>query len=153
MLMASKTSTPVKTPSPPAPSRSAALLKNVGAMAGRSKILGALGLNSPGGLLTNAAYMAAEQAAQDQEKFMKMNPELEGQHYPYGMKRGGKVKGGSASRRADGMAHKGKTKGKMVKMAFGGSVGGSYRKGADGIASKGKTRGKIVKMMMGGVCK
>jgi hypothetical protein len=51
------------------------------------------------------------------------------------------------------MAHKGKTKGKMVKMAFGGSVGGSYRKGADGIASKGKTRGKIVKMMMGGVCK
>jgi hypothetical protein len=32
----------------------------------------------------------------------------------------------------------------------GGSV---FRKAADGIASKGKTKGKIVKMMMGGVCK
>lgn len=32
----------------------------------------------------------------------------------------------------------------------GGSV---YRKGADGVASKGKTKGKMVKMMMGGVCK
>jgi hypothetical protein len=29
-------------------------------------------------------------------------------------------KGGSASSRADGVAHKGKTKGKMVKMAYGG---------------------------------
>ncbi len=39
-----------------------------------------------------------------------------------GMKKGGKVKmsGGSASKRADGVAHKGKTKGKMVKMAYGG---------------------------------
>ena len=38
------------------------------------------------------------------------------------MKKGGKVKmsGGSASKRADGVAHKGKTKGKMVKMAYGG---------------------------------
>jgi hypothetical protein len=31
--------------------------------------------------------------------------------------------------------------------------GGSYRKGADGVATKGKTKGKIVRMMMGGVCK
>jgi len=73
-----------------------------------------------------------------------------------GFKRGGKVKGGSASRRADGMAHKGKTKGKMVKMAGGGmaySGGGSvFRKGADGIASKGKTRGKMIKMAYGGKC-
>jgi hypothetical protein len=39
-----------------------------------------------------------------------------------GMKKGGKVKmsGSSASKRADGVAHKGKTKGKMVKMAYGG---------------------------------
>jgi hypothetical protein len=37
------------------------------------------------------------------------------------MKKGGKVKSGSsASKRADGVAHKGKTKGKMIKMAYGG---------------------------------
>ena len=35
----------------------------------------------------------------------------------------------------------------------GGSTGGSYRKAADGIASKGKTKGKMVKMAMGGICK
>jgi hypothetical protein len=34
-------------------------------------------------------------------------------------KKGGKVKSGSsASKRADGVAHKGKTKGKMIKMAM-----------------------------------
>ena len=38
---------------------------------------------------------------------------------PPGMKKGGKV-GSSASKRADGVAHKGKTKGKMVKMNYGG---------------------------------
>jgi hypothetical protein len=42
-----------------------------------------------------------------------------------GMKKGGKVKskakGGSSYRKAaDGMAHKGKTKAKVVKMAYGG---------------------------------
>ena len=39
-----------------------------------------------------------------------------------GMKKGGRVKmsGGSASKRADGVAHKGKTKGKIVKMNYGG---------------------------------
>jgi hypothetical protein len=37
-------------------------------------------------------------------------------------KKGGKVKSGSsASKRADGVATKGKTKGKMVKMRMGGS--------------------------------
>ena len=41
-----------------------------------------------------------------------------------GMKKGGKVKSGSsASKRADGVAHKGKTKGKMVKMMKGGYCG------------------------------
>jgi hypothetical protein len=36
--------------------------------------------------------------------------------------KGGKIKmsGGSASKRADGVAVKGKTKGKMIKMAYGG---------------------------------
>jgi len=41
-----------------------------------------------------------------------------------GMKKGGGVKkmaaGGSASSRADGVASKGKTKGTMIKMAYGG---------------------------------
>ena len=59
-------------------------------------------------------------------------------------------KGGSVFRKAaDGKAHKGKTKGTMVKMREGGSV---FRKGADGIASKGKTKGKVVKMAYGGKC-
>ena len=30
--------------------------------------------------------------------------------------------------------------------------GGSYRKAADGVATKGKTKGKMVKMRMGGSC-
>jgi len=33
-----------------------------------------------------------------------------------------------------------------------GGMAGSYRKAADGIASKGKTKGKMVKMRMGGSC-
>ena len=39
----------------------------------------------------------------------------------------------------------------MKKMAKGGMTG-SYRKAADGIAHKGKTKGKMVKMRMGGSC-
>jgi hypothetical protein len=39
-----------------------------------------------------------------------------------------------------GVEHKGKTKGKMVKMAKGGSVS----KRADGCAMKGKTKGRMV---------
>ena len=34
----------------------------------------------------------------------------------------------------------------------GGKTGGSYRKAADGVAHKGKTKGKMVKMNMGGKC-
>ena len=34
----------------------------------------------------------------------------------------------------------------------GGSVGGSYRRAADGVASKGKTKAKVVKMRYGGEC-
>ena len=37
-------------------------------------------------------------------------------------------------------------------MKKGGSTGGSYRRVADGIASKGKTKGKQVKMAYGGKC-
>ena len=37
----------------------------------------------------------------------------------------------------------------MTKYAEGGSV---YRKVADGVASKGKTKGKVVKMAYGGKC-
>jgi len=38
-------------------------------------------------------------------------------------------------------------------MKKGGSVGGSYRRAADGIAQKGKTKGKEIKMAGGGYCK
>ena len=37
----------------------------------------------------------------------------------------------------------------MMKYAEGGSV---YRRAADGVASKGKTKGKVVKMRYGGEC-
>jgi hypothetical protein len=30
--------------------------------------------------------------------------------------------------------------------------GGSYRKAADGVATKGKTKGKVIKMAYGGKC-
>jgi hypothetical protein len=52
------------------------------------------------------------------------------EHAEMGMARGG------------GIESRGKTKGKMIKMAGGGSVG-SASKRADGIAVKGKTRGKM----------
>ena len=39
----------------------------------------------------------------------------------------------------------------MKKMAKGGSTG-SFRRAADGVASKGKTKGKMVKMNKGGYC-
>jgi hypothetical protein len=57
--------------------------------------------------------------------------------------KGGKVK------QADGIAKKGKTATKMVKMAKGGSV--STR--ADGIATRGKTNCKMPGMAKGGMMK
>jgi hypothetical protein len=42
-----------------------------------------------------------------------------------------------------GVEAKGKTKGKMVKMAMGGAVGNASKR-ADGIATKGKTKCKTV---------
>lgn len=78
-----------------------------------------------------------------------------------GKYRGGKIQSHKASKgpfrhAADGVAHKGKTKGRVVKMREGGvaySEGGSvFRKSADGIASRGKTKGHMVKMRYGGKC-
>jgi hypothetical protein len=58
-------------------------------------------------------------SAATQNQGMKRGPRMAGGGMAY--KKGGKVKSGSsASKRADGVAHKGKTKGKMVKMAMGG---------------------------------
>jgi hypothetical protein len=41
---------------------------------------------------------------------------------------------------------------KGVKKMAGGGMTGSYRRAADGIASKGKTKAKMVKMNKGGYC-
>ena len=154
--MASKTSTPA----PRAPTPGSSALKNVGSTLGKVVRGGARlgGFTNLPGLGINAAIAAKDiydQYRDNPATAPIQSPEAfhERIYGQGGFKRGGKVKGGSASRRADGIAHKGKTKGKVVKMASGGTVGGSYRKAADGIASKGKTKGKIVKMMMGGVCK
>jgi hypothetical protein len=66
-----------------------------------------------------------------------------------GIKAGGQVKkmaqGGYA--KADGVASRGKTQPKMVKMAKGGFV-----KTADGCAQRGKTKAFQVKMSRGGKC-
>jgi len=66
-----------------------------------------------------------------------------------GMKAGGSVKkmaqGGYA--KADGVASRGKTQPKMVKMA-----GGGFVKSADGCAQRGKTKAFQVKMSRGGKC-
>jgi hypothetical protein len=51
--------------------------------------------------------------------------------------------GGKAYAKGGGVEHKGKTKGKMVKMATGGMVGKASKR-ADGIATKGKTKCKVM---------
>jgi len=64
--------------------------------------------------------------------------------------KGGKVSAyaqGGFTRAADGVAKKGKTQPKMVKMASGGFV-----KNADGCAQRGKTKAFQVKMNRGGKC-
>jgi len=67
------------------------------------------------------------------------------------MNMGGMANGGSASKRADGVVSKGKTKGSMVKMNMGGMAnGGSASSRADGVASKGKTKGTMIGMKNGG---
>ena len=63
-----------------------------------------------------------------------------------GMKKGGMASGGSFRASANGIATKGKTEGKMVKMANGGFV-----RAADGCAQRGKTKGTQIKMNKGGM--
>ena len=66
-------------------------------------------------------------------------------------KRGGAMKcgtkkmamGGMAYAKGGGVEQKGKTKGKMVKMAKGGMVGKASKR-ADGIAKRGKTKCKVM---------
>ena len=66
-------------------------------------------------------------------------------------KRGGAMKcgtkkmamGGMAYSKGGGVEQRGKTKGKMVKMAKGGSVGKASKR-ADGIAKRGKTSCKVM---------
>ena len=41
---------------------------------------------------------------------------------------------------------------KAKKKMAGGGMTGSFRRVADGVASKGKTKGKMVKMRYGGAC-
>ena len=57
-----------------------------------------------------------------------------------GLKKGGSVK---RYAKGGGIESRGKTRGTVVRMAIGGLVGGASRR-ADGVASKGKTRCKIV---------
>ena len=63
-----------------------------------------------------------------------------------GMKKGGMASGGSFRASANGIATKGKTEGKMVKMATGGFV-----RAADGCAQRGKTKATQIKMNKGGM--
>ena len=69
-----------------------------------------------------------------------------------GMKRGGMARGGAMADKAGRamMRRTPDTMGRaMAGYKEGGSV---YRKVADGIATKGKTKGKMVKMAYGGKC-
>lgn len=59
------------------------------------------------------------------------------------------MRGDMSDKMGRAMAKGMKKGGKAKKYAEGGSV---YRKAADGVAHKGKTKGKMVKMAMGGKC-
>ena len=63
-----------------------------------------------------------------------MAPPMAPPMMPPGMK-----KGGSVSKRADGVAVKGRTDPKVVKMSAGG-----FTRSADGIAQRGRTKGKLL---------
>lgn len=74
----------------------------------------------------------------DQEKKQSaMEKDIYGKKLPVPDVRGSKYSKGG------GVESKGKTKGKMVKMATGGSVGKASKR-ADGIATKGKTKCKVM---------
>ena len=59
-----------------------------------------------------AGNLIADEAADREEK--KRKAAMEGAPHQPGMRKGGKVKSKSASSRADGIAQRGKTRGKMV---------------------------------------
>jgi hypothetical protein len=63
-----------------------------------------------------------------------------------------KKKGAPASMIKHEEAEYGMRRGGKVKKMAGGGMTSSYRRAADGIASKGKTKGKIVRMNYGGKC-
>jgi hypothetical protein len=65
-------------------------------------------------------------------------------------KAGRAMKNRTADKMGRAMVKNKKMAGGGMAYSDGGSV---YRKGADGVATKGKTKGKMVRMMMGGVCK
>jgi hypothetical protein len=89
------------------------------------------------------------QAVANNPKFAKKAgvPQSVGREFTKGddMKCGTKkmAMGGMAYAKGGGIEHKGKTKGKMVKMAAGGMVGKASKR-ADGIATKGKTKCKVM---------
>jgi len=59
------------------------------------------------------------------------------------------MKKGMADKMGRALKKKGAAGKAMMKFSEGGSV---FRKGADGVATKGKTKGKVIKMMKGGYC-
>jgi len=89
---------------------------------------GKMALFKEGGDMMNSKMKMFEKSGKDVEKKgMKEGSKADmamDKKQMMGMKKGGGVKkmaaGGSASSRADGIASKGKTKGTMIKMAYGG---------------------------------
>jgi hypothetical protein len=65
------------------------------------------------------------------------------------MEEAGMRKGGMADKMGRALKKKAGAGRAMMKYAEGGSV---FRRAADGVASKGKTKGKMVKMAYGGKC-
>ncbi len=87
-------------------------------MSSGPKTRGSYGPTSPRGQAAAQKQVAAIQAVKDQDMAKKMREAYENfQKSPeadtIGMKKGGKVRS-SASKRADGIAIRGKTRGKMV---------------------------------------
>jgi hypothetical protein len=103
-----------------------------------SKQIGALGMKS-GGMKESKAMVGKE------VNFMKKKSA------PASMiKHEAAEMGAMKYARGGGIESKGKTKGKIIKMAAGGLAGG--HKAADGIAQRGKTKGMKVSMKGGGYC-
>jgi hypothetical protein len=80
-------------------------------------LLKTLGGGTMPGLINKIEEFSQNKDGDELEKLKKENAMLSSRVNPTGMKKGGKVKkmakGGSASSRADGIAQRGKTKGRM----------------------------------------